>query len=113
MPHGIYSLSEDNQIHRGSCREKRNNRLAAPGLYPRNCENQPDKRSTESPSPYPQVINNDILDDRSHQNYQDHAISVAPGTSQKCERTWRGVIRDSLITLSWDSVSPSARTLRA
>ena len=38
---------------------------------------------------------------------------AAPGTSQKCERTWRRVIRDSLITLSWDSVSPSARTLRA
>ena len=62
---------------------------------------------------HPQVINNDILNDRSHQNHQNHAISVAPGTSQKCERTWRGVIRDSLITLSWDSVSPSARTLRA
>jgi hypothetical protein len=73
-------------------------------------------RSTESPGPFTSY-NNDILDDRSHQNHQDHAISVAPlaapGTSQKCERTWRRVIRDSLITLSWDSVSPRARTLRA
>ncbi len=62
---------------------------------------------------HPQVINNDILEDPSHQNHQDHAMSVVPGTSQKYETTWRRVIRDSLITLSRDSVSPSSRTSRA